>query len=49
MEHHDVVNCGIFADEFRDKGHRERTKHALRTPEAASELYLVWVIAEASF
>jgi histone H3/H4 len=35
--------------EFRDKGPREWIKQALQTLEEATELYMVEVIAEASF
>jgi len=48
MEHHDVVSYGIFTEEFRDKGPREWTKQALKTPEEATDLYMVEEIAEAS-
>ena len=49
MGHYDVVSCGIFAHEFRDKGPREWTKQALTTLEEATESYMVEVIAKASF
>jgi hypothetical protein len=35
IEHHDVVTSGIFGNEFRDKGPREWTNHALKSFEEA--------------
>jgi len=49
MGHYDVVSCGIFAHEFRDKGPREWTKQGVKTLEEAMESYMVEVIAEPSF
>jgi len=49
MQHHDVVSCGIVADEFGDKGPQEWTTKALKTLEEATELYMVEVIANSSF
>jgi len=45
----DVVRSGMFADGFRDKGPREWTKQALKSPDEATESYMVEVIAESSF
>ena len=44
IEHHHVVSCGIFADEFCDKGSREWTKQAMKTLEEATESYMVEVL-----
>jgi histone H3/H4 len=49
IEQHDVISSGIFGDEFRDKGHREWTKQALKSLEEATESYMVQVISEALF
>ena len=49
IQHHYVVRSGIFADEFRHKGPQEWTNQDLKTLEEATELYMVEVIAEASF
>jgi len=49
IENHDVVNSGIFVDEFSHKGLREWTKQGLKTFEEATESYIVEVIAESSF
>jgi hypothetical protein len=49
IEHHDVISCGIFADEFRDTGPREWTKHALKTLAEATESYMVEVTAKSSY
>jgi len=49
IDRHDVVSPGILADEFRDKGLREWTKQAIKTLDEATELYMVEVIAAASF
>jgi hypothetical protein len=46
IEHHDVVNSGIFVDEFPHKRLREWTKQALITVEEATEAYMVEVTAE---
>jgi hypothetical protein len=46
IEHHDVVSCRIFADEFPDKHPWEWTKLALITLEEASKAYMVEVTAE---
>jgi len=46
IKHHDVVNSGIFADEFPDEHPREWTKQALITLEEATEAYMVEVTAE---
>jgi hypothetical protein len=46
IEHHHIVSCGIFADEFPDKRPREWTKQALITLEEATEAYMVEVTAE---
>ena len=46
IEHHDVVNSGIIADEFPDKRPCEWTKQALITLEEAVEAYMVEVTAQ---
>jgi hypothetical protein len=46
IEHHDVVNSGLFADAFPDKHPREWTKQALITLEEATKAYTVEVTAE---
>jgi hypothetical protein len=45
IEHHDVVYCGIFVDQFHDKHPLEWTKQALSTLEDATEVYMVKVVA----
>jgi len=49
VEHHDVISCGMFADEFRDKGPLEWTIQALLTLEEATKMYMFEVIAKSSF
>jgi hypothetical protein len=49
FEHHDFVSCAIFVYKCRNKGPREWTKEALKTPKEATASYMVEVIAKASF
>jgi len=46
IEPHDVVNSGIFVDEFSDKNPWEWTKQASITLEDAMEGYILEVLAE---
>jgi hypothetical protein len=46
IQHHNVVNCGMFTDEFPDKHPREWTKQVLITLEEATEAYMVEVTAK---
>lgn len=43
IEHHDVVNSGIYAAEFKSKEPRDWTYGAIETLETAAEAYLVQV------
>jgi hypothetical protein len=43
IEHHDVVNSGVFASEFADKRPRDWTKGALEALEEATEEYMIEV------
>ena len=45
IEHHNVLNSWIFADELQDKHPQQWTKQALITLEKATEAYMVEVIA----
>jgi hypothetical protein len=49
IKHPHLISCGIFMDEFSDKGPWEWTKQALKTLEEAIESYMGEVMAEASF
>jgi len=46
IEHHVVLDSGIFANQFCDKHPREGTKQALTTLEDATDAYMVEVIAK---
>ena len=46
IEHHVVVSCGIFTDEFDAKRLLEWTKQALKTLEEVTESYMVEVTAD---
>jgi len=46
IKHHDVVNCGIFADAFPDKHPREWMNQALIALEEATEAHMVEVTAK---
>jgi len=49
IEHHDVVNSGMFADGVCDKRTKQRTKQPVRTFEKAMESYMVEVIPDSHF
>jgi hypothetical protein len=49
IKHHDVIDSGIFPCKFLDKTPREWIKHALKTLEDDSDLYMVEVMTESSF
>jgi len=46
IQHYDVVNSGIFPDEFSDKHPGEWKKLAFSTLEEATEAYIVEVLNE---
>lgn len=45
IEHHDVVNSGVFANEFADKRPREWTRSSLKALEEATEEYMIEVMS----
>jgi hypothetical protein len=49
IEHHDVVNSGIFADEFADKRPRLWTRSAFKVLEEVSETYMIEVSLSVQF
>jgi hypothetical protein len=49
IEHHDVVNSGIFADEFTDKHPRQWTRSAFKVLEDATETYMIEVTLSVQF
>jgi len=46
IDHYDVVNSGLFADEFGDKWPRKWKEQASKTIEESTELYMVEVTAD---
>jgi len=48
IEQHDVVSSGMLVDDFSDKNPRDWTKQALTTLRAATEAYMLEVIAKSN-
>jgi hypothetical protein len=49
IEYHDIVSSGMFVDEFREKCPQEWTIQAVIFLKAATEAYIVEVIAESHY
>jgi hypothetical protein len=49
IEHHDIVNPGMFVDELREMRPQKWTIQALTFLKAATEAYIVEVIAESHY